>query len=571
MAMIDNSPTGFRETPGDKQRSAFYLLLAFYILVYILPLGFRPLVIPDETRYAEIPREMIQSGDWIAPHLNGLRYFEKPPLGYWLNAISIELFGENAFAVRLPAALSAGLIACLIGLLLRRSRYDRTTALTASTVFLGTCAVLFTGTFAILDMPLSLFLTAGIIFFFVAAESEHIAYRRRWLLASGVALGLAFLTKGFLAFVIPGMVLLPWIIWEKRYPLLLQSLWAVAGCLVTVAPWALAIYFREDDFWRYFIVEEHIKRFTSGDAQHAAPFYYYLICLPPLVFPWLAFIPAAGSGLHRDLPPSPLYRLLLLWIILPFLFFSISSGKLATYILPCFVPITVLLTIGLIAHLKPERARLFRYGAVFNVLVFALIIAAFIYWAVSGKAQNVYYTDAEGIKSYLLSGMLVLSLALTAGSFLARNGTVKIGLIAASAVPLFCALGFLLPQNIILKKAPVEFLQQMRSTLSGDDVLVADGLLVRAVNWAFKRDDVYMLSPSELEYGLGLPEGKNRLLDVNRFMELLENARSEGKSVAVFCKRTCPQGIIESMPAGTEEYSGGPFKMWLARPPASPD
>ena len=69
------------------------LLLSFFLLSYILPLGARDLVVPDETRYAEIPREMIASGDWVVPHLNGVRYFEKPALGYWVHAGSILLFG----------------------------------------------------------------------------------------------------------------------------------------------------------------------------------------------------------------------------------------------------------------------------------------------------------------------------------------------------------------------------------------------------------------------------------------------------------------------------------------------
>jgi len=94
------------------KRYALLLLLA-YLVIYILPLGVRPVMIPDEARYAEIPREMITTGNWVSPHLNGLRYFEKPVLGYWLTGISMQLFGDNAFAMRLPSALSAGQPVCL--------------------------------------------------------------------------------------------------------------------------------------------------------------------------------------------------------------------------------------------------------------------------------------------------------------------------------------------------------------------------------------------------------------------------------------------------------------------------
>lgn len=102
---------------GVKKRYPILLLSLFFLIAYILPLGARDLLVPDETRYAEIPREMIVGGDWVVPHLNGLRYFEKPPLGYWVHAGSILLFGENNFAVRLPSAMAVGLSALLIYLL----------------------------------------------------------------------------------------------------------------------------------------------------------------------------------------------------------------------------------------------------------------------------------------------------------------------------------------------------------------------------------------------------------------------------------------------------------------------
>ena len=94
-------------------------LIVLFLLLYILPLGVRPIVIPDEARYCEIPREMLVSGDWVVPRLNGLRYFEKPVLGYWVTAASMALFGQNPFAARLPSAAATGLSALLLFLLVR--------------------------------------------------------------------------------------------------------------------------------------------------------------------------------------------------------------------------------------------------------------------------------------------------------------------------------------------------------------------------------------------------------------------------------------------------------------------
>ena len=107
--------------PAIHKKFAF-LLLIFFLFSYILPLGTRDLFVPDETRYGEIAREMIAGGDWVVPHLNGVRYFEKPVLGYWVHALSILLFGENNFAVRFPSALAVGLSALFIFLAVRRKR-----------------------------------------------------------------------------------------------------------------------------------------------------------------------------------------------------------------------------------------------------------------------------------------------------------------------------------------------------------------------------------------------------------------------------------------------------------------
>ena len=153
--------------------SLLFALLAVYLVVYILPLNLRPLITPDEARYAEIPREMLKTGNWIVPHLNGLRYFEKPPMGYWLNALSIGLFGENRFAVRLSSALAAGLSAVLSGFLLLRSGQRFQIVIIVSVVYLTISEVLFVGTYALLDTVFAMFLSGGLIFYYLAATGRN--------------------------------------------------------------------------------------------------------------------------------------------------------------------------------------------------------------------------------------------------------------------------------------------------------------------------------------------------------------------------------------------------------------
>ena len=170
-----NATGGERTAARPSVRAVFRfggLVLCGWLVIYILPLGQRPLIMPDETRYAEIPREMLSTGDWVVPRLAGLRYFEKPPLGYWVNATSISLLGEHEFAVRLPSAVAAGLTALLVFGFARTVSRCAKTGIFAAAVYLTFVEVYLVGTFNVLDNLLTLFLTAAIIAFHRAVVSR---------------------------------------------------------------------------------------------------------------------------------------------------------------------------------------------------------------------------------------------------------------------------------------------------------------------------------------------------------------------------------------------------------------
>jgi 4-amino-4-deoxy-L-arabinose transferase len=162
-------------------------VLSFYILCYILPLGAIGLFVPDETRYAEIPREMIASGNWVVPHIDGLRYFEKPVLGYWVHAVSIMLFGENNFAVRLPSVVFVGLTALLLFFMVSRIKDSEDkekgyTAVPASLIFLSCFEVFGVGNVAVLDNLFSFFLTGTTGALFFATEKQPGSSGERYFL-----------------------------------------------------------------------------------------------------------------------------------------------------------------------------------------------------------------------------------------------------------------------------------------------------------------------------------------------------------------------------------------------------
>jgi 4-amino-4-deoxy-L-arabinose transferase len=333
-------------TGSRNMERARLLLLCAYVAIYLVPLGARPLLIPDEYRYAEIPREMLAGGDWVTPHLAGFRYLEKPILGYWLGAASLAAFGENAFAARLPSALAAGLCALLVSALLRRAG-EHDASLLAAGVLLTSGLFFALGTASAIDPLFTLFVTGSLVCAFRACQSESSGRRLDWALV-GAASGLAFLTKGFLGIALPVLVLAPFLTWQRGWRTGLRQAWiAPLTALCVGLPWGVAIALREPGFWRSFIWTEHIERFTAQHATHREPFWFFVPVLWVGALPWALLWPAAVKGLRARRAGDPLVRFALCWLVFPCLFLSLSRGKLATYVLPCLPPLAILTALGL--------------------------------------------------------------------------------------------------------------------------------------------------------------------------------------------------------------------------------
>jgi len=543
-----------------------WLLVAFFLIAYVLPLGARDLLVPDETRYAEIPREMIASGDWVVPHLNGVRYFEKPVLGYWLHAGSLLLFGQNRFAVRLPSALAAGLSALLLFFPVFQTRRedDRervgTTAFLTALVFLSCFEVFGVGNTALLDSLFALWVTGTIVAFFLATEKPPgSASEKGLLLLTGVACGLAFLTKGFLAVALPVLVLAPYLIWQGRYRDLLRMSWLplLIAVLVTL-PWSILIHLREPDFWHYFFWVEHFRRFLETNAQHRRPFWFFFATAPGLFLPWTFMIPAALIGirkrLHSNTPEGRLLRLAACWLVLPFLFFSASKGKLLTYILPCFPPFSLLMALGLSHLLAKGKNKAFQVGAVAAALFFALLLVGLILLQTFGYQGFRLYSHPQ-MTAMAIIGLagLVFSCFWSARS---RNATSKVILLGLAPLLLYFGAHFAIPDLVVEESAPGRLLARHHDLIQPGTVLIADKDVAGAVCWTYKRDDVYVLgSPGELDYGLRYRDASGRLLDLPTTARLI--ADHPGQTVLVArAKRFRDQRA--SLPRPTSEDDSGP-------------
>jgi 4-amino-4-deoxy-L-arabinose transferase len=515
-------------------RKSCVVIIGIFIFLYILPLGIRPIIIPDESRYAEIPREMISSGNWIVPRLNGLRYYEKPVMGYWLDALSIRLFGENAFAVRFPSAAATGLSAFMIFLLIRRFSGEITDATLGALIFLTSFMVYGIGTFNILDSVLAMFVTASMTSFFFAFDAKSSKKKKNvYLWLFGMFCGFAFLTKGFLAFVLPVVTIVPFMIWEGRFKELLVVSWLpIFVSVLVVMPWAVLVHFKAPDFWNFFVWNEHIKRFLSSGAQHHESFWYYTYLLPAAVLPWTFFFPAAILGIKKTGIKAPLNRYLICWFLFPFLFFSVSKGKILTYILPCFPPIAMLLSIGFKKYFETDGKRLFSIAAGFLALLTVLMAGALVVVQTMGiKGFKPYsQTWKWGLGVF---GFMVFALFLVY-AVRASNERVKLMLVGCAPMLVLFGSNFMIPDLTLEHKAPGALLLQNVHKIKTDTILVSDEDPMGAVCWFYKRDDVYLLEGGgEVSYGLNYEDAKHRSLSLKKFKDAILKKTHPGRVVLV--------------------------------------
>ncbi len=542
-------------------------IAAIFALLYISTLGVRPLLRHDEFRYAEIPREMLVSGDFVTPRLNGLRYFEKPVLGYWSEALSLSVFGENRFGARMVSVLSTGLCAWFMFLFVNRETGRRDTALLAAFIYLSSLLVFVIGTFNVLDPELTLWITLTIGFCYRASTEPQKRPQANWLAAAGIAAGLAFLTKGPLGFVIPGIVMLPYLLWRKQAKLLPRFIGIPAvASLLLVAPWAILIQLQEPDFWHYFIWNENLRRFGSETVSRAEPAWFFIALLPLMILPWTFLVPAAIAGIKATRTKSPATVFLLFWFVIPFCFFSIARAKLVTYILPCLPPLAMLLAIGLHKAVEHQSERAMRAGMAALSIFFVAGIAGLLANTIGTLGKPLYNANTEA------DTVTTIVLALTVGAILSALALLKSAaryrhwLGGLSICTLLIVLPFSTPDSVRLDKMPGEFLHQQAALTSPDAILVASGTLVHTVDWEFRRNDVYLLlDPGELRYGVSYPDAADRLLDTPALDRLIRNNRDRHEIVIVCIDKDVSK-IETVLPASTTRSAFGKTVLFRVSP-----
>jgi 4-amino-4-deoxy-L-arabinose transferase-like glycosyltransferase len=326
-------------------RWVYRALAAFLAVLWLATLTVRPLFNPDEGRYAEIPREMLSGGDWVIPHLNGLAYIEKPPLQYWLTALSFRLLGPSAFAARLDTALTALLTVFLLWRLAERL-WGPGAGWRGAAVLCGMLMFVVLGQLLTLDMSLTFFMTLSLAAFLLAQTAPE---SRRWMLLAWAATALGVLTKGLVAAAIPVAVLILYSLYSRDFApwRRLHAAWGLPLFLAVTVPWHWLAARRLGDFLEFFFVHEHVARYLTPSADRQEPWWFFGGVFLAGTVPWtLPALRALGGGWRaRSAGGGQFQPTVFLWIWVVFIgvFFSLSDSKLMPYILPAMPALALLI------------------------------------------------------------------------------------------------------------------------------------------------------------------------------------------------------------------------------------
>jgi len=489
---------------SDSRRiTIFWLLLA---LLWFLPLNSPHLFDPDEGRYAEIPREMVASGDWVTPRLDAIKYFEKPALQYWTTAIAFEAFGEHPWTVRLWPALT-GFLGLLLSWSLARRLYDVRTALLAVMVQASALLYIAMARIATLDMSLSfslqLAMTALVLLAREPVPGSARRYGWRWPLLLGVGVTLAVLTKGLVGILIPGSVAVLFMLIHRDWPLVLRTKpWVALGVLTAAGtPWFVLASQRNPEFAHFFFVVQHFQRYLSQQGfDRYQPAWFFIPVLAAGLLPWTTWLPGAiRTAVRAARAADRASSMLLIWAALIFVFFSISQSKLMPYILPMLPAVSVLT--GREIALRTARTVAAHLMAMLLLAVGILVVMLVLWWTPLG-ASLVARASGASIEGFVMA-FVELAVGCALGVFMARRGNIVLGVAAA-------ALGtVLLAQSALLA---ADQLPRMRRVLDlADHVLPALGNATRVycVNEYVQPIPFYMKRPctlvgyrGELDFGL---------------------------------------------------------------------
>jgi 4-amino-4-deoxy-L-arabinose transferase-like glycosyltransferase len=410
-------------TPPGPAAAAFAAVMALSAAVFFFHLGSYGLWEPDEARYAEIAREMLATRDFIVPHLNYVAYIEKPPLLYWLTALSFSALSLSEFAARLPAALAAmlGVAATFIFTLRtlgRRRAILAASVLATAPLYASMAQVLTT------DMLLTATMTVAMFAFLL-----HWKEGGRWCWLFYAAMGLGVLAKGPVGAVLPLAIAVLFLAWQHELTGALRRFHVFAGLALTVAisaPWFVVVGLREPGFFDFYFIGEHLRRAFEPDFSHGEPIWFYLPVLVAGLAPWSLLVPFLT---WRTMQPSAARRFCVVAAAVIVGAFTLASAKLIPYVLPALPPLAILIADGLAACAwpderpagalrSPDSRILMESGPLLGLLGAGAIVVA-----IAAPSMRTPYAMLARPALFAIGAVLALGGAAAAAAFLTRRAS----------------------------------------------------------------------------------------------------------------------------------------------------
>ncbi len=512
---------------SDKKNLKYFLFAALFLL-YFWGLGSYGLINIDEGRYSEIPREMLESGDFFTPTLNYVLYFEKPPLHYWQTALAFATLGYNEFAARFWPCL-LGLLGIFMSLLMARRMYDEDTA-NLSAFILGTGALYFAiSRINIIDMTVSFYITFSLVSFYLYFKDN----KKLWLYVFYAALALGTLSKGLIGVVLPAGVIFWFMIFTRRWDILKKLFLSPAILtffLISVPPFYLMCK-KNPDFFYFFFIQEHFLRYATTLHDRYEPFWFFIPVFIGGVMVWTPFI---FTSLKNWFCRKENNIFLSLWVFVILLFFSASSSKLAPYIIPCFAPTAIILARN-IFDLKENSGKKITCLWLFYCLFAAAVLAGvlLIYFnLLPSKTLN----DINPYKPVLLS-LCALSFIFVILSGRALKNTKLL-------LAYLCAFAFLF---VFFTKPAFKTISQMRSSkyllqsmppVADNDEIVLVSKFFQDIPFYTKRRVKLVNSVGELEFGKNKShDAQTWFLDNEGLERLIDKPAREGQGKTYFIFR----------------------------------
>jgi 4-amino-4-deoxy-L-arabinose transferase-like glycosyltransferase len=486
-----------------KRSLALWLVAALFAAIWFGTLDYRKLVKPDEGRYGEIPREMVATGDWLTPRLNGIKYFEKPPLQYWATAAAFTAFGEHHWTVRIWPALTGFLGILFAGFATTRLFGNPAAGIVAAAVLGGSLLYALLGQVAVLDMSLSVFL-ASAIFAFALAQRDDAPPRatRNWMWAAYALLALAVLTKGLVGLVLPAATLVAYTLWQRDWALWkrLHLASGLALFFAIAAPWFVAVSLANREFFDFFFIHEHFQRFLTKVHRRYAPMWYFVPILLVGLMPWtLALFGGLTRAVKRDaaLRFQP-QRFLLAWIVVVFGFFSVSSSKLVPYILPIFPALAALIGVW---WMKAGTTAL-KWQALFWAPVGLAIVTVAPFLVAFGDEQM-----PVAMFEAWVPWMIGAGLSLAAGAVLAfwlahTSRPLAAALALGFGGHIACQAGFLGMDSIAPATSTWHITQKIRPELTPEMPFFSVAMYDQTIPFYLKRTVQMVEHTDELKYGI---------------------------------------------------------------------